>query len=44
MLEAFLAPARETIAPEAWNAELAVGRALTQQQAGTLLASPPPST
>ena len=44
MLEAFLAPARETIAPEAWNAELAVGRALTQQQAATLLASPPPST
>ena len=37
MLERFLAPARATIAPEQWDAALAAGRALTQQQAGTLL-------
>jgi hypothetical protein len=38
MLEEFLAPARATIAPEPWDAALAAGRALTQQQAATLLA------
>jgi tetratricopeptide (TPR) repeat protein len=37
MLEEFLAPARATIAPEAWAAALAAGRALTQQQAVALL-------
>jgi hypothetical protein len=37
MLEEFLAPARATIAPEAWDAALAAGRALTQQQAVALL-------
>ena len=43
MLEEFLAPARAAIAPEQWDAALAAGRALTQQQAATLLASPFPS-
>jgi class 3 adenylate cyclase/predicted ATPase len=43
LLEEFLAPARATIAPETWDAALAAGRALTQQQAATLLASPSPS-
>jgi predicted ATPase/class 3 adenylate cyclase len=42
-LERFLAPARATIAPEQWDAELAAGRALSQQQAATLLVSPSPS-
>jgi predicted ATPase/class 3 adenylate cyclase len=44
MLEEFVGPARAAIAPEQWDAELAAGRALTQQQAATLLASPKPST
>ena len=44
MLEEFLAPARATTAPGEWDAALATGRALTQQQAATLLASPIPST
>jgi|HubBroStandDraft_1064217.scaffolds.fasta_scaffold07543_5 predicted ATPase/class 3 adenylate cyclase len=39
LLEQFLAPARASIAPEAWDTELAAGRALTQQQAITLLLS-----
>ena len=43
MLEEFLAPARAAIAPEQWDGELAVGRALSQQQAATLLVSPSPS-
>ena len=42
-IERFLAPARATIAPEQWDAALAAGRALTQQQAATLLASASPS-
>ena len=37
IFEEFLAPARATIAPEAWEAALAAGRALSQQQAATLL-------
>jgi predicted ATPase/class 3 adenylate cyclase len=40
MLEEFLAPARAATEPEQWDAALAAGRALTQQQAGALLASP----
>jgi predicted ATPase/class 3 adenylate cyclase len=44
MLEQFLAPVRATTAPAEWDAELAAGRALTQQQAAALLASPVPST
>jgi predicted ATPase/class 3 adenylate cyclase len=40
MLEEFLARARAAIAPEQWDAELAAGRALSQQQAATLLVSP----
>ena len=44
VLERFLAPARAAIAPQEWDAELAAGRALTQQQAATLLAPPIPST
>jgi predicted ATPase/class 3 adenylate cyclase len=44
LLERFLAPARATIARQAWDAELAAGRALTQQQAAALLSSPMPST
>jgi tetratricopeptide (TPR) repeat protein len=43
MLEEFLAPVRATIAAEQWDAELAAGRALSQQQAATLLAPPIPS-
>jgi predicted ATPase/class 3 adenylate cyclase len=43
MLEGFLAPARATMAPEAWDAALAAGRALSQQQAAMLLVSPSPS-
>jgi hypothetical protein len=39
LLERFLAPARAAIAPEQWDAELAAGRALTQQQAAALLGS-----
>ena len=43
VLERFLAPARAALAAEQWDAELAAGRALTQQQAATLLVSPSPS-
>jgi predicted ATPase/class 3 adenylate cyclase len=38
-LERFLAPARAATAPGEWDAELAAGRALTQEQAVALLAS-----
>jgi tetratricopeptide (TPR) repeat protein len=44
LLERFLAPARATVAGELWDAELAAGRALTQQQAAALLVAPVPST
>jgi len=44
MLEEFLAPARAITEPGEWDAALAAGRALTQQQAATLLASPMTST
>jgi tetratricopeptide (TPR) repeat protein len=44
MLEEFLAPVRATTAPAEWDAALAAGRTLTQQQAAALLASPVPST
>jgi tetratricopeptide (TPR) repeat protein len=37
LLDQFLTPARATISREVWDAELAAGRALTQQQAITLL-------
>ena len=40
VLERFLAPARATVAPQAWETELAVGCSLTQQQAVALLLSP----
>ena len=40
MLEQFLAPARLTVTSQAWDAELAAGRALTQQEAVTLLLTP----
>ncbi len=43
LLERFLAPARATITPEEWQAELAAGRAVTQQEAVTLLVSPGPA-
>ena len=43
LLERFLAPARATIARDAWDAELAAGRALTQQEAITLLLTPSPA-
>ena len=42
--ERFLAPARATVDRDAWDAALATGRALTQDQAITLLTSPPPSS
>jgi hypothetical protein len=44
LLERFVAPVRATIAREEWDAALAADRALTRQQAATLLASPIPST
>jgi hypothetical protein len=44
VIEGFLGPARAAIAPQEWDAELAAGRALTQQQAATLFASLLPST
>ena len=40
LLEEFLAPARATTEPGEWDAALAAGRALTQEQAAALLASP----
>ena len=43
VLERFLAPARAALPAEQWDAELAAGRALTQQQAAGLLVSPSPS-
>ncbi len=43
LLERFLAPARATVAPEEWRAELAAGRVVTQQEAVTLLVSPGPA-
>ncbi len=42
-LEHFLAPARAAVTPQAWHAELAAGRSLTQQQAINLLTSPAPA-
>ena len=39
LLDRFLAPAQAAIAPSEWAAELAAGRALTQQQAAALLRS-----
>ena len=43
MVEELLAPARAALAPEEWQAELAAGRALTQQEALTLFQSPSPA-
>ncbi len=43
MLEGFLASARAAVAPAEWEAELAAGRALSQQQAATLLGSSIPA-
>jgi predicted ATPase len=40
LLEWFLAPARAVIARDAWDTELAAGRALAEEQAITLLVSP----
>jgi ATP/maltotriose-dependent transcriptional regulator MalT len=40
LLERFLAPARAIIPRVTWDAEIAAGRALTQEQAVTLLVSP----
>jgi hypothetical protein len=40
MLEEFLTAARATIGAGQWDVEVAAGRALTQQQAATLLVSP----
>jgi hypothetical protein len=42
LLEQFLAPARAATADDAWDAELAAGRALTQEQTLTLLRAPMP--
>jgi predicted ATPase len=39
MLEEYLAPARDTVPGQEWDAELAAGRALTQEQTVTLLLS-----
>jgi tetratricopeptide (TPR) repeat protein len=43
LFERFLAPVRATIAPEQWRAELAAGRAVSQQEAAALLVSPGPA-
>jgi predicted ATPase/class 3 adenylate cyclase len=43
MLEEFLAPAQAATEPGEWDAALAAGRALTQQQAATLLTPASPS-
>jgi predicted ATPase/class 3 adenylate cyclase len=43
LLERFLGPARATVDRDAWDAALAAGRALTQDQAITLLTQPTPS-
>jgi hypothetical protein len=40
MVEEHLAPARAVVMPDEWRAELAAGRALTQQEALTALLSP----
>jgi hypothetical protein len=37
LLEGFLAPARATMTPAEWDAEYGAGRALSQDQAATLL-------
>jgi tetratricopeptide (TPR) repeat protein len=42
-LEEFLAPARALTAADQWDAEVAAGRALSPQQAATLLVSPAPA-
>lgn len=42
MLEQFLAPARLAVTSQAWDAEVAAGRALAQQEAVMLLLSPSP--
>jgi hypothetical protein len=38
LLDLFLAPARASLPRQAWDAEMAAGRALSQQQAAGLLA------
>ncbi len=40
LLERFLAPARATIARDAWDAQLTAGHELTGEQAAALLAAP----
>ena len=40
ILERFLAPTRASLPRDAWDTELAAGRALTQQQAITLVVQP----
>jgi tetratricopeptide (TPR) repeat protein len=42
-MERYLTPARETVTPQAWAAELAAGRALTQDEAVMFLLSPSPA-
>jgi chemotaxis receptor (MCP) glutamine deamidase CheD len=42
LVEEHLAPARAAVAPEEWQAELAAGRALSQQEALALVLSPSP--
>jgi hypothetical protein len=43
MLEKLLDPVRADTTPELWDAQLAAGRALTQQQAAALLVSGTPT-
>ncbi len=40
VLEQFLVPARATVTPQAWEADLAAGCSLTQQQPIAVLLSP----
>jgi hypothetical protein len=42
-MERYLAPARSAVTDQAWAAELSAGRALTQEEAVTLLRSPSPA-
>jgi predicted ATPase/class 3 adenylate cyclase len=43
-LEGYLAPARAAVTTQVWDAELDAGRALTQEEAVTLLFSPTPAS
>jgi hypothetical protein len=39
VLETFIGPARDSVDQDPWDAQIAAGRALTQQQAAELIAA-----